>query len=336
MAQHISIDVDQTILDDEGHLMVGARETLARLKANKIYQLQLWSKGGAAFAREMAEKWELTQYFESYGSKPDVAIDDLPEDASPICRLDVPFNDAAQAVEDFVAESVETVLQPTQKVANLVAAIQAEQVEIEQLYGGLFCKDTNTPLHPVPFFGNLNTAAIVTIALNPSTTEFKPWRKWPRTPIEANELARRLSSYFKSVDSAPHPWFSDYQEALGIIGANYKINVAHLDLSPLPLLWRTTLKKQINSDVLLGRYNAALRAGRERWLKDLIDCAVKLKVVMIFDPFADRAQETKAMCIQANPELCIEIFDGPDQAKLWCWEHRESSKQLLGAKVFLG
>jgi len=125
MAQHISIDVDQTILDDEGHLMVGARETLARLKANKIYQLQLWSKGGAAFAREMAEKWELTQYFESYGSKPDVAIDDLPEDASPICRLDVPFNDAAQAVEDFVAESVETVLQPTQKVANLVAAIQA-------------------------------------------------------------------------------------------------------------------------------------------------------------------------------------------------------------------
>jgi hypothetical protein len=316
--------------------LLGVREALARLKANKNYQLQLWSKGGAAYAREMAEKWELTQYFESYGSKPDVAIDDLPEDAKPICLLGVPFNDAAQAVEDFVAESVDTALQPSRKLVDLVAEIQAEQSEVERLYGDLFCKDKNISHHPVPFFGNLDSAKILTIALNPSTTEFKPWRKWPKPPIEANELARRLSSYFQSIDPAPHPWFGDFQEALGIIGASYNINAAHLDLSPWPLLSPTTLKKQNNSAVLLGRYNTALQIGRERWLCKLIDCCKdKLKVVMIFDPFGDRAQDTKAMCIQAHPELCVEIFDGPDQAKLWCWERQDSLRKLLGSKVFL-
>jgi len=337
MALHISIDVDQTILNDDGHLMPGVHESLAKLKANEHYQLQLWSKGGAAYAREMAEKWGLLQYFGSYASKPDVAIDDLPEDSTPTCRLGVPFADAASAIDEFVAESVDTALQPTRKLVDLVAEIQKEQAAVERIYGDLFCKDKSVPLHPVPFFGNLEGAKIVTIALNPSTTEFKPWRKWPKSPMEANELACRLSSYFRSVDPRPHPWFGDYQEALGIIGADYKINAAHLDLSPWPLRSPSTLKKQINSADLLSRYNTALETDRNRWLEPLIDCcAGKLKVVMIIDPFANRAEATRSICIRSNPELCIERCDGPEQVKLWCWERQDSLKRLLGAKVFLG
>ncbi len=141
MPLHIAIDVDQTILDDEGRLIAGVRETLARMHANDDYELQLWSKGGADYAREVANKFDLVKYFKSFGTKPDVAIDDLPEDAAPVCRLGVPFIEAAKAIDDFVAAAVETTLHPSRKVIELVADIQAEQGEIEQAYRGNILRD---------------------------------------------------------------------------------------------------------------------------------------------------------------------------------------------------
>src|ERR1700722_19730298 len=52
--------------------------------------------------------------------------------------------------------------------------------------------------HPIPFFGNLINAEVVTIAANPSSTEFVPWRNWGKQRLPADVLTSRLVGYFKS------------------------------------------------------------------------------------------------------------------------------------------
>jgi len=81
--------------------------------------------------------------------------------------------------------------------------------------------------HPIPFFGDITNAEIITIGLNPSATEFEG-RGWP-DHLTAVELSARLLNYFKS---NPHQWFDGWEAALGTIGASYCRNAAHLDLSP--------------------------------------------------------------------------------------------------------
>lgn len=81
--------------------------------------------------------------------------------------------------------------------------------------------------HPIPFFGDITNAEIITIGLNPSATEFEG-RGWP-DHLTAVELSDRLLNYFKS---NPHRWFDGWEAALGTLGASYYRNAAHLDLSP--------------------------------------------------------------------------------------------------------
>ncbi len=83
------------------------------------------------------------------------------------------------------------------------------------------------PTLPIPFFGDLEKAEVLTIGLNPSATEFESSR-W-RTPVDADGLTERLLRYF---DSDEHPWFQAWERALGEIGASYRHNAAHLDISP--------------------------------------------------------------------------------------------------------
>ena len=80
---------------------------------------------------------------------------------------------------------------------------------------------------PIPFFGDIETAEVLTIGLNPSATEFES-RGWPPV-LDATELTDRLLRYF---DSGEHPWFAAWEMALVEIGASYRRNAAHLDISP--------------------------------------------------------------------------------------------------------
>ena len=341
MPLHIAIDVDQTILDDDGQLIAGVREALAKMHANGDYELQLWSKRGADHAREIARKFVLSQYFKSFSAKPDVAIDEMPEDAAPVCRLGVPFVKAAKALDGFVAAAVATTLHPSRKVIELVGDIQAEQAEIEQAYRGTILRD-GIPLHPLPFFGNLDGAAIITIGLNPSSTEFEPWRLWPNEAMTAEDLALRLAGYFRSVNPPPHPWFGDFREALGIIGGDYKINAAHLDLFPWPTLSPTYLNQLDKPErmKLLKKYNSALIRGRDDWLAFSLKCAApKVKLILIFDSFGDRSSKTKAICRAALPPDWpgqIHCFKDAREAKTCCWNEKDALKRLVGTTVFLG
>lgn len=77
---NIFIDVDLTLVDADGNLLVGAREALERF-VNKGCHLFLWSSVGVEYARKVAALHKLTDLFEGFASKPDIIIDDMPSTA---------------------------------------------------------------------------------------------------------------------------------------------------------------------------------------------------------------------------------------------------------------
>lgn len=83
---------------------------------------------------------------------------------------------------------------------------------------------------PIPFFGNLHTAKVLTIGVNPSAGEFVH-RNWP-AQMDSASLTQRLLHYFDS-PPGPHPWFVPWIEALALLDIDYRRGeAAHLDLSP--------------------------------------------------------------------------------------------------------
>lgn len=83
-------------------------------------------------------------------------------------------------------------------------------------------------VHPVPYFGRLAAAQVITVGVNPSAEEFVDGH-WPRERPTSAALRERLDRYF---ERAPHPWFGVWGAALAHLGVSYLSGAAHLDLSP--------------------------------------------------------------------------------------------------------
>ena len=67
---------------------------------------------------------------------------------------------------------------------------------------------------PIPFFGRIDTATVLTVGVNPSVGEFEG-RGWP-SPIDTNYLADRLLRYFESpYGMLHHRWFETWRQASG-------------------------------------------------------------------------------------------------------------------------
>ncbi len=90
------------------------------------------------------------------------------------------------------------------------------------------------PSFPIPFFGEVDRARVLTVGVNPSDGEFRN-RNWPES-INAKDLTQRLLGYFKG-SVPPHPWFNTWSKALKVLNLSYESGaVAHLDLSPRPTI----------------------------------------------------------------------------------------------------
>ena len=97
-------------------------------------------------------------------------------------------------------------------------------------YGALMRASIVT--HPVPFFGDIETAKVLTVGVNPSITEFVR-NDYPRE-ISHGDLYQRYLRYF-SAPRQPHPWFCTWEEILRMLGHSYASGTAaHIDLSPRP------------------------------------------------------------------------------------------------------
>jgi hypothetical protein len=86
---------------------------------------------------------------------------------------------------------------------------------------------------PIPFFGDIEKAEIITVGVNPAATEFSKNRKWRATEATPEYLETRLRNYFRSDDPIYHTWFSPWIESLKVLNdRTYGSHSAHLDLSP--------------------------------------------------------------------------------------------------------
>jgi phosphoglycolate phosphatase-like HAD superfamily hydrolase len=75
---NVCIDVDLTLVDEEGELLPGAVEALTMLREVPC-ELTLWSAAGAEYAKSIAARHKLGHLFEGFAGKPDLAIDDDPQ-----------------------------------------------------------------------------------------------------------------------------------------------------------------------------------------------------------------------------------------------------------------
>jgi hypothetical protein len=112
-----------------------------------------------------------------------------------------------------------------------VEELQRELAGTEEHFRPLF--PPNILPWPIPFFGQLFNADILTVGVNPSCGEFES-NRW-KDITKSSQAEERLLSYFKCKTRA-HPWFETWENALNKIDASYYPNAkylaAHIDLSP--------------------------------------------------------------------------------------------------------
>ena len=345
MAIQISIDVDDTLLDGEGNLMPDAVAGLKMLK-NAGHTLQLWSAGGAEYAQEKALKHGIIEFFTSFARKPDVAIDDLPVMSKPSAIVLVNHEHSfMQAVEKTLKleSTVDAAQTVSQQVVGYIRRIQAEAGQIRQRHSTIIPPEI--PLHPIPFFGAIQQARVITVALNPSSTEFYEDGRWPQQ-ISADDLAQRLLDYFREPTITPHHWFADLQQAMTYIHCPYHLCAANVDASPWTTYSPTALIKWDRESgskdyPLLQSYNTLLDDGMSRWLPETLKlCQSTLKLVIACSSnepkeseknrLAELAQIIKRVMGESwNTEQQFVVLPKSRVAQ-WTWERRINLAQRLG------
>ena len=128
-------------------------------------------------------------------------------------------------------------------------------------------------VHPIPFFGNINTAEILTVGANPSNTEFLDKRQWPKE-IDTIYLMNRLMNYFNYPEVVAHDWFEKWQKALRHLNRSYSDGTAaHIDLSPRATLGLKSLNDENN-------YNKMAEED-VKWFFSLLNLCDKVKLILI-------------------------------------------------------
>lgn len=132
---------------------------------------------------------------------------------------------------------------------------------------------------PIPFFGNPATARVATIGANPSSEEFKSFRRWPRvTKANRGAWKNRLKTYFNH-DFAADDWFDPWTIGLALLDCSYKGGTAaHFDVS-----YRPTKAMLTNPNT--DRPEFRKMAERDvQWLFKLLPLCPKLRVLLTMGP----------------------------------------------------
>jgi hypothetical protein len=113
--------------------------------------------------------------------------------------------------------------------------------------------------HPLPFFGSIDRAKVITLGLNPSAHEFLPTRNWSKGTEDW--IAGQLVNYWNNVDRSPHSWFQPWSTVLSHLGIAYASSAAHTDLSP-----RATNSRKAE---LMPLFLSMLRQDAPIWIEAL-------------------------------------------------------------------
>jgi hypothetical protein len=212
---------------------------------------------------------------------------------------------------------------PSERLVFFVQKNQNRAHYIRETFGAIF--DGCIPIHPIPFFGPLEMVRILTIGLNPSSTEFKHWRCWP-DELSAERLTERLWNYFrlKHPCPRPHPWFAELSEGLNYVNCSYESNAAHIDISS----WATWGPWYLNERGLLDRYKKLLES-EVPYITDLIKFCPDLKLVIILIDGDERQRALTAVANSFNGR--IETQRKRDFAE-WVWKNKKDLADLIGTQ----
>jgi hypothetical protein len=141
---------------------------------------------------------------------------------------------------------------------------------------------------PIPFFGDIRTARVLTIGINPSPTEFSGCR-WDEVTNEA-EWVHRLLNYYRLPRTKWHDWFLPWEASLRFIGCSYEDgSAAHLDLSPRATDVMSRAPRQLFCDMV---------AADRGWFYDVLRFTPCARLAMtagaIIRPQADKWQSIQS------------------------------------------
>jgi len=175
----------------------------------------------------------------------------------------------------------------TDPIVQLVEEELAWFREVRRNHPELFPNQNN--LYPIPFFGGIRRAEVLTLALNPSRTEFADDRHWPPHALEAAFVAPMLTSrllhYFDMPVPAMHRWFRQFENALDDLHCSYHRNAAHIDVHPLPTKFNDEL-----GEAGRGTLGAAIEQRGARHLVDILSLAPELKLILVIDLWFNLAE----------------------------------------------
>ncbi len=277
MSLNIFIDVDGTLLNSNEGVDPRAQEILRqiRLKLNAEYPdsgLYLWSGAGGDYARSKAEEHGLAGFFSGFVGKPDVIIDDNPSSVLPQKIITWCDDSQWQSLKSSVFAEFSPSNQLIELVDDTINTVENTDGEFSCLYGE--CKLRC----PIPFFGDVENAEVLTLAVNPSDTEFYEDREWKRTIGEVTDskpLSFRLVNYFRSWRPPPNAWFTPLETKLRLRGCSYLFNSAHIDLSP-----RATRKmSEFENDP--KKFRKMIYEDASRWIIQLLNLAKRLKQIRL-------------------------------------------------------
>ncbi len=336
MPLNISIDVDGTLLDENEKVHPQTRNLIEQLKVEG-HRIQLWSTGGSDYALRRATEKGLAELFDSFGAKPDVAIDDIPESARPVATIKVdnnfPLDHAIKLLKSKAEGCVESVLCPSLSLKKLVAEMQLGSDEARAGLGDLLIP--RVPLHPIPFFGNLESAKVITIGLNPAITEFSKHRDW-KSSLNNEDLTFRLVNYFRLAGihyPPPHGWFSDISEFLHIIGCPHKIAAAHVDLCP----WTSIAPIRLTA-ARRNRFWNLVDEQMELWLaRTLAHARQAVKLIVILEsPNAGGLEQARQDRTKRIIHNSLGAWGGKIRVKKmeelvdWAWTYKTSLRNFIG------
>jgi haloacid dehalogenase-like hydrolase len=299
MSLNIFIDVDGTLLNSNEQIDPRAKEILRHmvLKLSAEYPdsgLYLWSGAGGAYARKAAESCGVVSYFSGFAGKPDVIVDDNPSSVFPRRAIFWRGDEQWGALQKklFVEHSPSNCLKQT--IGEILEWVMQTDGRFASLYR------LNHPVIPIPFFGEIETAEIVTVAVNPSSKEFDTERGLV-LPMASEKLAVRMVNYFRQWNPPPHAWFTRLETKLRLDGHSYHFNTAHIDLSPRATRSMRTFGPQP------GKFLNMVNTDARKWFLVLLRLAKRLKAIG-FDQAGIISAEGKNSLAQHIEKFLPEIW----------------------------
>ena len=139
---------------------------------------------------------------------------------------------------------------------------------------------------PIPFFGDVLKARVLTVGVNPSSGEFAQSRLWGNTLVVPH-WQERLLNYFNWPEVPAHEWFETWSISLELIRVSYSAgSAAHLDISPRP-----TKAMFKNNDTNHPEFRAMVEHD-VKWFFELLSKLPQVQLLLVAGPIP-RANGTK-------------------------------------------